>query len=547
MLQKRIIAQFVVLSVAAAPLWGLAQGLRGTTPTGTRVVALSDGATLANTGSGQSFAYAAPSGSRVRLVVQDTTSGKVVGPLVGAVKNRGELLTLKQAKAGGVLKRGGTSVVGFKATGARTVNLGAVKAITRAGSSSYYLSRLLGKRNLVSSATAGVERTGLLTTAGTFGLLNAAARSRVRATADDDDTDGDGMPDLVDIDDNNDGVLDSYQASANDVASNPESAQLFSNLKVNIESSLNVSADPNITQDQINLLVKDHLTLAIPVTGDGTTTTSELDCTGLSYCSPGASAVPLQGAGSFPDAFDSDADGFGTITRGSTGDFQLRPNVNADAIGAGDLLTEIVTGPGSAEERYTRVVNFVFNTTPALKTLSVIDGSDVPYTNSPYTVSYPVGASSPGTNQACFRAPPTGTVKLAITAWRPQRPGIDAAGEAAFVDIGRSFVTIDIPNAPCVSTGFQGCSSGSIGPGNCTASAYATSDPNLTTDPNGLLDQASDADADAANTFSFTIDLTACLTAEAFTWNSGEALSVDLQLRNSVGDNAAQKFCVVRE
>jgi hypothetical protein len=134
---------------------------------------------------------------------------------------------------------------------------------------------------------------------------------------------------------------------------------------------------------------------------------------------------------------------------------------------------------------------------------------------------------------------------LNITGWRPQRPGVSAAGEAAFVDIGKSLITIDIPNGPV-----QGGAPGGNGPGNCAGSAYSvTSDTNLTITGEGLQDSKADIDAVNTNTYNFTIDLSACLNnapGGAINWPANSELYVDLQFRSKDGDNAAQKFCVAR-
>ena len=55
----------------------------------------------------------------------------------------------------------------------------------------------------------------------------------------------------------------------------------------------------------------------------------ELDCLGLSYCSAGGTGRALEG-GAFPGDYDVDADGFGAIFRGTTGDFQLGVGATAD-------------------------------------------------------------------------------------------------------------------------------------------------------------------------------------------------------------------------
>ena len=68
-------------------------------------------------------------------------------------------------------------------------------------------------------------------------------------------------------------------------------------------------------------------------------TRSRLDCGGLSYCSAGGSgysAEPFPNGLPFPGSFDQDGDGFGTITAGPTGDFQLHTRAPSDKIGSGD-------------------------------------------------------------------------------------------------------------------------------------------------------------------------------------------------------------------
>ena len=77
----------------------------------------------------------------------------------------------------------------------------------------------------------------------------------------------------------------------------------------------------------------------------------------------------------------------------------------------------------------------------------------------------PAGNTAPGTENNWFTAPATGDVSVTLTTWHAQRPGIPAAGEGTYVDIGNSIITVDIPNAPC-STGTSGGCSGN-GPENC--------------------------------------------------------------------------------
>ena len=84
----------------------------------------------------------------------------------------------------------------------------------------------------------------------------------------------------------------------------------------------------------------------------------------------------------------------------------------------------------------------------------------------------------------------TGDVIVTMTFWRPQRKAIPGSGEGSdWVDIGGLKYTADVPNAPVA--GGPGAP-GARGPGNCAASTYSTTDPNLKVGGDGVEDSSAD-------------------------------------------------------
>lgn len=371
----------------------------------------------------------------------------------------------------------------------------------------------------------------------------AAARGVVgSSTSPGVDADKDGIVNVFDVDDDGDLALDNVDDSHSATASASTSsrsarasagdkeAHIFSNFKLSLESSLNANAGlGSMSESAVDTAMSTAQTLAIQVlSGDSV----ELDCGGLSYCSTGGTGIGLVASGTggsaFPSDYDADSDGFGTIETGPTGDFQLRTGAVHGEIGAGDLFLERVT-VGTTELKAPGILNFVFTATPAVTTWSDDEGA----TNN--AVSYPVSAGTEGTtaNPADVNANADGDVVLTFTLWRPQRPRI-APFEAQWVDLGGLNYSIDIPNAP----------DGGAGPGLCDAATYTESDANLSASGDSLVDAAVDADADAANLLTFTVNVTDCLGASG--WDVGEDLHFDLQARTSDGDNAAQMWNFTR-
>jgi hypothetical protein len=269
------------------------------------------------------------------------------------------------------------------------------------------------------------------------------------------------------------------------------------------------------------------------------TSLAELNCAGLSWCSPGGSGdlaptpnVSARGP-AFPDCCDPSGDGFGTIfgpgaPTFTTGQpvFRLWPGATSAQIGTGDTLILDLTINGAVVAEPLTLA-YVFDTVPAIDTWS--DGA-----GHSGTITYPAlntngginvcAGASPGTycNPIRVAANASGDVVLRLTWWRPQREGILGAGEPAFVDIGHlayNFVFFIESNTP--STGLS----------SCPATAVTTSDPDLSFVQNQkvgtpeLVDSADDQPANPANTLTATVDLTKCFTAANESFPVGTTIS----------------------
>jgi hypothetical protein len=335
------------------------------------------------------------------------------------------------------------------------------------------------------------------------------------------DHDLDGVPDPLDIDDDGDLVLDSFESSsgARAAQSGPTSlptTALGSDLTLGLDQTANVDAGASTT-DETDARLAEHGRLAIVIAaGDST----ELDCGGsvnpspppplvggLNYCSYGGTgklfSPPMS---AFPECCDDDQDGFGTLVPSFPGTMFLSHGATSTQIGTGNVLIERGT-TGGTESQFAATLQFVFATVPALVSYSDAAGHSA-------TVSYPVDANGPGTRNNGFlvAAGPGGDVVLTVTLWRPQRRRIDGdPGVGEWIDIGGLRYTV-----------LAG------GGGDCPPSAFSTDDPNLTPAPatqfhgGGVEDLAADEPADAANTFTYKLNVTNCLASKGRSWSSGE-------------------------
>lgn len=518
---------FITETAAAADITGTLQG------TGYTIMSISDD--VVDTSSSSPFTLS-PTGTTARLYLVDST-GSLAGPVIAAVKYKRKYYSYNSAKRNRICHKPEARLVMGLKPGANLA-VGTVKVNSTDGIG--YLASRPSKTKLDRAALATIDVKSRCLPAGTgtsLGLGETAAAAAItpiiRAVEGDEDKDG--LLDVLDIDRDNDGILNAYDSEA--IA--PPSAtsfNVFSNLKLEIDRSLNQYIQTVTTGDLST--ASQSVTLAMQLAGS-TGDVVELNCGSLGYCSTGGTGQ--YNSLSFPDSYDGDADGFGTMTKGPTNDFQLQTRANPyTAIASGDMFVEIVSTGGTAVE-VPGMLNFVFRTTPAVQSL-VMGASTI-------TPTYPPSNGMAGSANNPFSAPGGWDGVLTLTAYRPQREGISGAGEGTFVDVGKSIVTIDIPNAPCATATSGGCPG--TGPGNCANSTYSETDSNLATDTAGrLVDTRDDQDTDtadaASNRVTFSVNLTNCLTASAITWNSGQKLAVDLQFRNEAGDNAAQKFYIAK-
>lgn len=401
--------------------------------------------------------------------------------------------------------------------------LGAV-AIQAAG---YARTRALGDRAWTVHATGGVPLA-----AGNLGLVRSPASGGAALR----DRDLDGAPDALDVDDDGDLVLDDYDtSSATARAAQAGRTQFSDGSHLQAVTALGafssedaVNADGGSTDEQIFASERRQGVLEFLWTGldEGS---GEIDCGALSYCSAGGTgafglnSVPPGGSRDnvqpFPASFDADGDGFGSLVRGGPSPAMVAPGgqtmgiyhgASAEEIQAGDVLIEKGTVGGLAQESAT-ALGFVFATYPVLAAYDDGQGDSGQFT-------YPnSGAPVP------VRAGPGGDIVLRLTFWRPQRLRLaDEPGTGRWMDVGNLAWTM-----------YGG--GGSMHP-NCQQSDL--SDPSdtlraLTASPmpgqdslaGGYQDVMGDQPASAANTLSFTLNLSACLAHTSSTFAVGNTHS----------------------
>ncbi|MGA3362968.1 MAG: hypothetical protein ABSD82_13170 [Solirubrobacteraceae bacterium] len=353
----------------------------------------------------------------------------------------------------------------------------------------------------------------------------------------------------------------------------------------NEDAALNEAAG-DITTNQIDTGMENLLGLGMTVVPGAST---YLDCgapgssstTGLSWCEQGgsgklvaASSTGIKGGQlidgdvlnswgpAFPGCCDVNANGLGDILNSVTGDtngsqtnfFYLAPDAcalappaaaatppcpAADQIGTGDALVQYVTDSSGATTTVPGIIQFVFDTVPAVHSWS--SGSDSA------TINYPVALTGPGTQHDPYTiGGGSGDIMLTLTFWRPQRtaiPGADPPSPSGFMDIGHLTYS--------VSANIYNSGPPNNSPVDCPQSAYTTTDSNLVPGSSGfgggagLADQAADMPSSAANTLSFSIDLTSCFNSGNIPLASGDKINVTLDGADTYNDNSGEAVSFV--
>jgi hypothetical protein len=353
----------------------------------------------------------------------------------------------------------------------------------------------------------------------------------------------------------------------------PWASQLF----LSIDQTLNIDA-AGVTQAEVDATLQARLDLLLTSVPAGNLV--ELNCNGLSFCSPGGSGqaqmegLPQTGPPQlsafgyyqidpFPSASLDPATGFGELVgpAAPTGllgtdpngshEFNLDPNATAANIGSGDVATEVVTTNGVTTQ-IPITLGFVFNTVPALASYSDSAGDSA-------IITYP-DTSGLGTNNNPIKlaAGANGDVAVTFTVFRPQRTGVPGAGEPAYMDLGHLGYTIGYGNGgPAGGAGLHLVNT--LG-GSCSTASYSNLSPTLSLAGAGqggfgpvqgtswLIDAANDQPAAPANTISFTVDLTKCLADggnPAFPIGQPIGLGLDAESQSS-SDHAQQTLYVER-
>ncbi len=473
-----------------------------------------------------------PPAQRVTLHLRKS-DGTYAGPIVLDVRQRGRRV-----------------VVGTKA-GAKlgTIRIKPSRGYAKVGR----LTKRLQKQSFNPNRLARARR-GVPTGAGNFGLVSSRVVKTPRA-----DNDLDGVPDPLDVDDDGDRILDNLDVAisgqARATAVDEPAFGMTPTLTVPIADTINANAG-GLTEQQRDAVFARFGRLSIGILpGDST----ELDCGGrpnkanptgwiggLPYCvrggTGGAFLVPAPPGKppAFPDGYDPDQDGFGSLVPVSTGSpgMGLVFGGKVDDVNSGDVLIQRVTTNG-VETAYPATLQYVFGSIPAMASYS--DETMV----TPQTISYPIvgGQGSTGNGFVVNDGPEDvdSDIELTLTFWRPQR--LRTAGDpggSQWMDIGHLTYTL----------------AGFFGPGGkqfCPQNTFTTADPMLATPPSdfpaggGFTDSSSDQPVNPMSTLAFKLNLTQCLQANGTSFEPGQEVGLILRAYGrNWDDSAEQQFAVKR-
>jgi hypothetical protein len=337
-----------------------------------------------------------------------------------------------------------------------------------------------------------------------------------------EDADRDGIPNVLDIDDDGDLVLDTVDPSAVTQAARGPQPPPPPPLSVLPVLGLSLSQTANANHPALEAQIDTALRAEGKLILGTTAPTNELDCAGdptavpprpgLVYCSEGGTgrlAAPPMPA--FPECCDPGpgdppgGDGFGTIPP-FLGPAQLAHGATSAEIKTGDVLVARLNDASGVETgQFTQLLPYVFSTVPAL--VSYHDSAVPP---NQVDISYPyAGGELP------VAAGPDGDVVVTVTFWRPQRTPIGEGPD-------REACLDDNPPCEWIDIGGLGYGAG-LGAGECLTSAFSETDPNLTDGPPAGTGAAvafkdsrdpPDQPANPNETLTFTLNITQCLESQ---------------------------------
>ena len=502
----------MVLVAALVPVAGQAQAaglvtVKGTAPQGYSVLMVGkSGSSTAVAGGKFSLKMTAATakGATLHLV---SNSGKYAGPVV--------LKFSKSAKTGNTQLSGKSGDLG-KIAMKTGYAIGAAKAATAIATASKIPVTTAG-------SPAGSGRMGLPSSTGgasvrVFGVQQLGDGNAPNG----EDTDKDGLPNTLDIDDDNDGKIDLVDDT------NPSKAITTGSLLfLDISKTINLHAGMDETKMQQaidtvfasnnNFWIGLNMNTAGGMTPDGmhiscapevkwcaSTSPATLFGTGMNGTSQKwadkksdgfAFGIPKGDGPNCDDSFMS-SQPMCSSTASTNFNRQFIPQLPSADVQPGSLFTLNMTKAGAITGSVAGTLSPYFASVPALKEVEA--GGQV------RTIDYALkGGNGPGAAWGTQGNPivvPASNKVLKLTFWHPQRSGVVDAGETKYVDMGG------------LRYGFY------IGVNRvCDAGAITPLSPTLTSSPSAgdfghipLVDSSKDQAPANTNILSFSVDLTKC-------------------------------------